>query len=70
MIRRSIGFLLLGVLAGGAGCIRAVDTTPERKFLLGDDRGAIEGFAERLVEPSKREALDARASRLRGLWRR
>ena len=59
MLRRSIGFLLLGVLAGGAGCIRAVDTTPERKFLLGDDRGAIEGFAERLVEPSKREALDA-----------
>ncbi len=43
----------------GAGCASPVDTRAERVYLSGDDRGAIEEYAARLEEPSKREALDA-----------
>jgi len=51
--------LLLLLFASGLGCAAAPDPAAERAFLRGDERGAIERFAERLEHPSKREALDA-----------
>lgn len=51
--------LIAGLALVAAGCATVVDTTAERRFLAGDERGAIEAYSTRLEEPSKREALDA-----------